>query len=119
MSKRRKVKREVTQAHRAPATEPLRYFASLAFLSGTAALTYQVLWVHQLGIVVGVDVYAVTTGVSAFFAGLALGSAIFGRWADRLPRPLFAYALLELAIAISAVAATVALAHAGPHFIRF
>src|SRR5271170_1140293 len=114
MSKRRKVKREVTQAHRAPATEPLRYFASLAFLSGTAALTYQVLWIKQLGIVVGIDVYAVTTGVSAFFAGLALGSALCGRWADRLHRPLFAFAFLELAIAVSGVAATISLAHAAP-----
>jgi hypothetical protein len=35
-----------------------------------------------------VDVYAVTTGVSTFFAGLALGGALFGRWVDRLARPL-------------------------------
>jgi spermidine synthase len=119
MSKRRKAKREVlTEVHRAPAIAPVRYFAFLAFLSGFAALTYQVLWVKQLGIVVGIDVYAVTTGVSSFFAGLALGSAIFGRWADRLQRPLFAYALLELAIAASAVAATVSLAHAAPLFVR-
>jgi spermidine synthase len=118
MSKRRKAKREVTPVHRAPATEPVRYLALLAFLSGTAALTYQVLWIKQLGIVVGVDVYAVTTGVSAFFAGLALGSAVFGRWADRLQRPLFAYAVLELAIAVSGVAATVFLAHAAPLFIH-
>src|SRR5215470_1388328 len=57
------------------------------FASGTAALIYQVLWIKQLSLVVGVDVYAVTTGVSAFFAGLALGGALFGRWADRLARP--------------------------------
>jgi spermidine synthase len=118
MSKRRRAKREVSQVHRAPAIEPVRYLALLTFLSGFAALTYQVLWIKQLGLVVGVDVYAVATGVSAFFAGLALGGGIFGRWADRLQRPLFAYALLELAIAISAVAATIAFAHAAPFFIR-
>jgi spermidine synthase len=119
MSKRRKAKRAVMPVHRAPASEPVGYFALLAFLSGTAALTYQVLWIKQLGIVVGVDVYAVTTGVSAFFAGLALGSAVFGRWADRLQRPFFAYALLELAIAASGIAATSSLAHAAPLFIHF
>ena len=51
--------------------------AILLFVSGAAALVYQTLWVKQLGLVVGVDVYAVTTTVSAFFAGLALGSAFF------------------------------------------
>src|SRR5277367_734309 len=120
MSKRRKARREVevNQVRRSPATEPLVYFALLAFLSGTAALIYQVLWVKQLGIVVGVGIYAVTIGVSAFFAGLALGSAVFGRWADRLQRPVFVYALLELAIAVSAVLATISLAHAAPLFVR-
>src|SRR5271154_228748 len=119
MSKRRKARREVEvdQVRRSPATEPLVYFALLAFLSGTAALIYQVLWVKQLGIVVGVGIYAVTIGVSAFFAGLALGSAVFGRWADHLQRPVFAYALLELAIAVFGVLATISLAHAAPLFV--
>jgi hypothetical protein len=38
----------------------------LAFFSGVAALIYQTLWVKQLSLVVGVDVYAVATGVAAF-----------------------------------------------------
>ena len=88
----------------------------LLFASGTAALVYQVLWIKQLSLVVGVDVYAVTTGVSAFFAGLALGGALFGRWADRLARPFLLYALLELGIAVLGVAATLALARAAQPF---
>ena len=44
------------------------------YLSGVAALIYQTIWIKQLTLVVGVDVYAITTGVSGFFAGLALGS---------------------------------------------
>ena len=47
--------------------------ALLLFVSGAAALVYQVLWIKQLSLVVGVEVYAITTGISAFFAGLALG----------------------------------------------
>ena len=47
--------------------------AVLLFLSGLAALVYQTLWVKQLALIVGVDVNAVTTAVSAFFAGLAIG----------------------------------------------
>ena len=57
--------------------------ALLLFISGGAALVYQVLWIKQLSLVVGVEVYAITTGISAFFAGLALGGLLFGRLADR------------------------------------
>ena len=73
--------------------------ALVLFASGAAALIYQVLWIKQLSLVVGVEVYAVTTAVSAFFAGLALGCTLFGRWGDRLVRPCQLYALLELGIA--------------------
>jgi spermidine synthase len=66
--------------------------------------------------VVGIDVYAVTTGVSAFFAGLALGGALFGRWVDRLARPLLLYALLELGVAVLGVVATLVLGHAALPF---
>ena len=43
---------------------------TMLFLSGVAALIYQTLWIKQLGLVTGVDVYAITTGISAFFAGV-------------------------------------------------
>jgi spermidine synthase len=91
--------------------------AALLFFSGLAALVYQTIWIKQLTLVVGVDVYAVTTGVSGFFAGLALGSAVFGRLADRSSRPLLVYALLEVGIAILGVGATLALAQAAPLFV--
>ena len=89
----------------------------MLFFSGLAALVYQTIWIKQLALVVGVDVYAVTTGVSGFFAGLALGSAVFGRLADRLSRPLLMYAWLEVGIAVLAVSATLALALAAPPFV--
>ena len=87
----------------------LAWPALLLFASGAAALIYQVLWIKQLSLVVGVDVYAVTVGVSAFFGGLALGGSAFGRAADRSARPLRLYAVLELAVALLGVAATFAL----------
>ncbi len=89
---------------------------ALLCLSGAAALIYQILWIKQLSLVVGVDVYAITTAVSAFFAGLALGSAVLGRRAEIARRPLRLYAGLEVATAIIAVAATVALAHSASLF---
>lgn len=91
--------------------------ALLLFASGAAALVFQVLWVKQLSLVVGVEVYAVTTAISAFFAGLALGGLAFGRLADRLVRPLRLYAALEALVALLAVASTVALANAASAFV--
>ncbi|MBD9513687.1 fused MFS/spermidine synthase [Pseudomonas sp. PDM22] len=90
--------------------------ALLLFASGGSALVFQVLWVKQLSLVVGVEVYAVTTAISAFFAGLALGGLAFGRLADRLERPLRLYAGLEFLVALLGVAATLALANAASAF---
>ncbi|MFJ4053868.1 fused MFS/spermidine synthase [Pseudomonas sp. NPDC089743] len=92
--------------------------AALLFVSGGAALIYQVLWVKQLSLVVGVEVYAITAGISAFFAGLAMGGLLFGRWADRLRHPVKLYAGLELAVAVLAVAATLGLAQSAALFSR-
>ncbi|WP_294331891.1 fused MFS/spermidine synthase [Pseudomonas sp.] len=92
---------------------------ALLGLSGAAALVYQVLWIKQLSLVVGVEVHAVTTGISAFFAGLAIGGLLFGRWADRLLRPVRLYAALELAVAGLGICATLALAHSASLFARW
>ncbi|MFC3637879.1 fused MFS/spermidine synthase [Camelimonas fluminis] len=88
----------------------------LLFLSGVAALVFQVIWIKQLSLVVGVDVYAVTTAVSAFFAGLGLGGFTLGRLADRSARPAIFYLALELAIAVCAVITTLVLARFAPAF---
>ncbi|WP_285415403.1 fused MFS/spermidine synthase [Pseudomonas sp. efr-133-TYG-5] len=101
----------------AQATTPaLLVPALLLCISGAAALVYQVLWIKQLSLVVGVEVYAITTGISAFFAGLALGGWLFGRWADRLVQPLLLYAGLEVLVAMLAVGATVAMSLAASPF---
>lgn len=90
--------------------------ALLLFVSGAAALVYQVLWIKQLSLVVGVEVYAITTGISAFFAGLALGGLLFGRWADRLQQPVLLYAGLEVVVAVLGVSATFAMSVAASPF---
>ena len=99
-----------------PRTLPLA--ATLLLVSGSAALIYQVLWIKQLSLVVGVEVHAITTGISAFFAGLALGGWWLGRHADRLRQPLRLYALLELAVAVVGIAATLALGSSAGLFAR-
>jgi spermidine synthase len=97
-------------------TAHLFWPALLLIASGTAALIYQVLWIKQLTLIVGVDVYAVTTGVSAFFAGLAMGGLVIGRWVDRVGRPLRVYAALEIGVALVGVTMTIALAHTAALF---
>jgi spermidine synthase len=80
---------------------PLRLSAALAafFASGLAGLVYEICWIRQSTLVFGAPIFAVSTTVAAFFAGLALGSYVFGRWAHRIQRPLRFYALLEGAVA--------------------
>lgn len=108
----------VTDSPRAKAHLSVLVPAALLFLSGAAGLVYQVLWIKQLSLVVGVEVHAVATGISAFFAGLALGGLLFGRWADRLQRPVMLYVCLELAVALLGIGATLALANAAGPFAR-
>jgi len=44
------------------------------FLSGAAGLIYEVVWTRWLTLVFGTTVYAYSIVLSAFMAGLALGS---------------------------------------------
>ncbi len=89
----------------------------LLFLSGASALIYQLLWIKQLSLIVGVDVYAITIAVSAFFAGLAAGSAWFGARADAAPQPLRLYAILEMSAGALGLSATLALGHSPAAFV--
>jgi spermidine synthase len=73
------------------------------FLSGAAALMYQVVWVRSLTLVFGGTHLAVTAVLSIFMAGLALGGYTIGKYVDRVKRPLRLYGLLELGIALFAV----------------
>jgi spermidine synthase len=76
---------------------------ALLVLSGTAGLIYQVAWVKLLGLTFGVTIFAISTVLAAFMAGLAIGSVVGGRRADQVRRPLFVYGLVELLIAITAL----------------
>jgi spermidine synthase len=72
--------------------------AGFFFASGAAGLIYQVAWVRILSLIFGVTVYAVSTVLAGFMAGLALGSYLAGRVTDRIRNPLRAYGLVERGI---------------------
>jgi len=77
--------------------------AALFFLSGAGSLVYQIVWVRMLVLVFGTTVFAVSTVLSAFMAGLALGGVYFGRVVDRRGGGLRIYARLELLIGLGAL----------------
>jgi predicted membrane-bound spermidine synthase len=70
------------------------------FFSGLASLICEVVWFKQLQLVLGSSTFAVSIVVACFFGGLACGSWLGGRFADRLARVLRAYALLELVLGL-------------------
>ncbi len=72
----------------------------LFFVSGAAGLIYEVLWSRMLTLEMGSTAYALATILTVFMGGLALGSAIGGRFGARLRNPLRAYALLEVGIGV-------------------
>ncbi|HTF37280.1 MAG TPA: fused MFS/spermidine synthase, partial [Blastocatellia bacterium] len=68
------------------------------FASGVSGLVYQVVWVRELVLVFGATTFAVSTVLTAFMGGLALGSYYFGRRSETVARPLRLYGLLEIGI---------------------
>jgi spermidine synthase len=86
--------------------------ALLFFLSGIAGLIYQVLWLRLLSLTFGVTVYAATTVLAAFMAGLGAGSLLGGKLAQRVSNPLLYFGVAELLIGASALATPMALAAA-------
>ena len=53
------------------------------FVSGGSGLLYQVVWTRRLVLLFGATSYAVSTVLAIFFLGLAIGSWLGGRLADR------------------------------------
>lgn len=76
------------------------------FVSGFAALLYQVVWQRMLGIFAGSDAVTAALVVGAFLLGIGLGSLAATGLADRLSarQAALAFAGCEVAIALFAIA---------------
>ena len=72
-------------------------------VSGATGLIYEVLWARMLGLVFGATTLAVSTVLAAFMGGLALGSALAGKLAQKIRKPLSTYGLMEIGIAVYAL----------------
>ncbi|HHH44325.1 MAG TPA: hypothetical protein ENK49_09320 [Gammaproteobacteria bacterium] len=83
-----------------------RAFVALFVLSGISGLVYQVVWARKLQIAFGVNLFAVAAVLAAYFLGMALGSWLGGKYSDRVRHPLVLYALIEVAIGVTAIIVT-------------
>ena len=72
----------------------------LFFITGISGLVYQVLWARMFGLVFGNTIFASSTVLGAYMAGLALGSYIAGKIIARRRDGLRIYAVLELGIGL-------------------
>ncbi len=72
----------------------------LFFGSGVCGLMYQVIWVRMFGLVFGNTLFASSTVLTAFMAGLAIGSFFAGKYLSQRNDVLRLYAFMELFIGI-------------------
>ena len=77
-----------------------RLVLAIFILSGAAGLMYEVVWSRQLVLVFGNTTQAISTILTGFFGGLAIGSFFGGRLADRVRSPLRLYGLIELVLVV-------------------
>ena len=70
------------------------------FFSGVAGLVYEVVWTRMLTQIFGNTTYAIATVLSAFMAGLAIGSYVFGQIADRGKNDFLLYGILEAGVGV-------------------
>ncbi|MBN1770696.1 MAG: fused MFS/spermidine synthase [Deltaproteobacteria bacterium] len=90
------------------------------FLSGGSGLVFETLWTRKLSLVFGSTTLSVSSVLTAFMGGLALGSWLLGRrLADRVRRPILWYAAVEGLVGAWGLLVPVVVEHVYPHLNRF
>ena len=77
-----------------------RLVLAIFILSGAAGLMYEVVWSRQLVLVFGNTTQAISTILTGFFGGMAIGSFAGGRLADRVRSPLRLYGAIEIVLVV-------------------
>ena len=73
------------------------------FVSGFCGLIYESVWAHYVKLMLGHAAYAQTLVLVVFIGGLALGSWLCARVAERIRNPLLGYAIIEAVIGVFAL----------------
>ena len=87
---------------RSPGLE--RALLALFVASGFAALIYQAIWSHYLGLTLGHAAYAQTLVLAIFMGGMAIGAWLVSRRGVHWKRLIAAYAVVEIAIGLAGLA---------------
>ncbi|MBI2894124.1 MAG: fused MFS/spermidine synthase [Deltaproteobacteria bacterium] len=72
------------------------------FASGGSGLIFESIWTRMLTLVFGSTSMAISSVLTAFMGGLALGAWLFGKYADRIRHPLLGYAFAEAVVGLFA-----------------
>jgi spermidine synthase len=80
-------------------SEAPAWIAIVFFVSGFAALVYQVVWQRALFTIFGINTEAVTVVVTVFLLGLGVGSLVGGLFSRFVRHPLLLFAISEFGIA--------------------
>ncbi|MEB2313706.1 MAG: fused MFS/spermidine synthase [Sorangiineae bacterium] len=83
------------------AATPFPLIVLLFVASGATGLVDQLCFSRYLTYIVGATAYAVSAVLAAFMTGLALGAHYAGRISSRVRRPLAAYGVVELVVALA------------------
>ncbi|MDH3224526.1 MAG: hypothetical protein OEO23_12485, partial [Gemmatimonadota bacterium] len=89
---------------RAVGSPASRLLLFLAFGTALASFAYEVAWMRMLALAMGNATHAFELMLSAFILGLAIGSALMGRWADSVRRPLVLLGVIQCLMGAFAVA---------------
>ncbi len=90
---------------------------ALFFISGACGLIYEVVWSRMMMLIFGRSVLAVGTVLAAFMSGIALGSYLLGKYADRSRNPLRLYAFYEVGAGLAAFTASFLLIRITPVYV--
>ncbi len=73
-------------------------------ITSLSSLIYEVVWGRELSFIFGTTAFAITTILTTFMAGLALGSLYGGRMIDRIEKKYRLLAIIEVLIGLSCLA---------------
>jgi spermidine synthase len=88
-------------------------------IEGFTSLAYQISWTRLLIFFIEANIYAITAIVATFLVGLALGAFLVRRWVDRTDDPYRLLGLIELGIALTALATIPLLPWMMRHYVDF
>ncbi len=89
------------------------------YISGYAALTYEILWIHLLSLIYGSSTYSYAILLGAFLFGLGIGSYVFGKVAERIKNHLVALGWIELGVAFTSILVLPFFEHIDVLYLRF